>query len=154
MYFASFLIVSLFVVFISNVKAVPLNTVSLLTSLRSTNRNSCNFGGFTKLITSSPWWINYKIKEKCFELELEFYGAINTTCIKVISNWQVYLTTYFLGRLSPLSYLPVLVHILSPETDNCPSWISKRERMIVENISRSISMKECCWTDRHQPMTS
>ena len=36
------------------------------------------------------------------------------------------------------------MHILSPETDNCPSWISRRERMTVENISWSISMKECC----------
>ena len=36
------------------------------------------------------------------------------------------------------------MHILSPETDNCPSWISGRERMTVENISCSISMKECC----------
>ena len=36
------------------------------------------------------------------------------------------------------------MHILSPETDNCPSWISGRERMTVENISRSISTKECC----------
>ena len=26
------------------------------------------------------------------------------------------------------------MHILSPETDNCPSWISGRERMTVENI--------------------
>ena len=37
-----------------------------------------------------------------------------------------------------------IVHILSPETDNCPSWISGRERMTVENISWSISTKECC----------
>ena len=36
------------------------------------------------------------------------------------------------------------MHILSPETDNNPSWISRRERMTVENISWSISMKECC----------
>ena len=36
------------------------------------------------------------------------------------------------------------MHILSPETDNCPSWISGRERMTVEIISLSISMKECC----------
>ena len=35
------------------------------------------------------------------------------------------------------------MHILSPETDNCPSWISRRERMTVENISWSISTKEC-----------
>ena len=36
------------------------------------------------------------------------------------------------------------MHILSPETDNCPSWISGRERMTVENISWSTSAKECC----------
>ena len=40
------------------------------------------------------------------------------------------------------------MHILSPETDNCPSWISGRERMTVENISWSISTKECCWPRR------
>ena len=34
--------------------------------------------------------------------------------------------------------------MLSPETDICPSWISRRERMTVENISWSISAKECC----------
>ena len=31
------------------------------------------------------------------------------------------------------------MHILSPETDNCSSWIRRREY-----ISWSISMKECC----------
>ena len=36
------------------------------------------------------------------------------------------------------------MHILLPETDNCPSWISRRERMTIENISWSISTKECC----------
>ena len=36
------------------------------------------------------------------------------------------------------------MHILSPGTDNCPSWISGRERMTVENISWSISTRECC----------
>ena len=40
------------------------------------------------------------------------------------------------------------MHILSPETDNCPSWISRRERMTVENISWSISTKECCRPQR------
>ena len=35
------------------------------------------------------------------------------------------------------------MHILSPETDNCPSWISGRERMTVENNLWSISTKEC-----------
>ena len=46
---------------------------------------------------------------------LEFNGPVNTT--KVNSS----LTTLFQARLSPLSGSPVLVHILSPETDNCPS---------------------------------
>ena len=36
------------------------------------------------------------------------------------------------------------MYILSPETDNCPPWICGRERMTVENISWSISTKECC----------
>ena len=56
----------------------------------------------------------------------------------------VYLTTRLLGRLSPLSGLTSIVHILSPEIVNCPSWISGRERMTVENIPWSISTKECC----------
>ena len=34
--------------------------------------------------------------------------------------------------------------MLSPETDNCPSWINGWERMTVENISWSISTKKCC----------
>ena len=33
--------------------------------------------------------------------------------------------------------LTSIVHILLPETDNCPSWISGRERMTTENISWS-----------------
>ena len=36
------------------------------------------------------------------------------------------------------------MHILPPETNNCPSWLNGRERMTVENISWSISTKECC----------
>ena len=47
---------------------------------------------------------------------------------------SVYFTTLLLGRLSPQKRLTSIVHILSPETDNCPSWISRRKRMTVENI--------------------
>ena len=35
------------------------------------------------------------------------------------------------------------MQVLSPETDNCPSLISGRESLTVENISRSNSTKEC-----------
>ena len=40
------------------------------------------------------------------------------------------------------------MHILSPKTDNYPSWINWRERMTIENISWSISTKECCRPQR------
>ena len=65
--------------------------------------------------------------------------------IRVMSSQTVNLTMHFLGRFRPLSGKLVYVHSLSPETDNCPSWISRRERMTVENISWSTSMRECCW---------
>ena len=55
----------------------------------------------------------------------------------VMSTGSVYLSTLLLGRLSPPSGKPVLCNIFLPENDNCPSWISGRERMTVENISWS-----------------
>ena len=54
--------------------------------------------------------------------------------IWVMLSRSVYLTTLSLNRLISLSSQPVLVHIHSPETDNCPSWISGRERMTKENM--------------------
>ena len=50
----------------------------------------------------------------------------------------------FTGQAKSSKWLTSIVHLLSPATDNCPSWISGRERMTVENISWSISTKECC----------
>ena len=50
----------------------------------------------------------------------------------------------FTGQTKSSKQFTSIVHILSPETDNCPSWISGRERMTVENISWSIFTKECC----------
>ena len=50
----------------------------------------------------------------------------------------------FTGQAYSSKRLTSIVHILSPETDKCPSWISGRETMTVENISWSISTKECC----------
>ena len=40
------------------------------------------------------------------------------------------------------------MHILLPETNNCPSWISGRESMMVENTSWPIFMKKCCQPNR------
>ena len=50
----------------------------------------------------------------------------------------------FTGQALSSKRLTSIMHIPSQETDNCPSWISGRERMTVENISRSISTKKCC----------
>ena len=50
----------------------------------------------------------------------------------------------FTGQAKSSKWLTSIVHILLPETDNYPSWISRRERMTVENISWSTSTKECC----------
>ena len=38
------------------------------------------------------------------------------------------------------------MYILLIESDNCPSWINRRERMTTENISWSISPEACCQT--------
>ena len=54
----------------------------------------------------------------------------------------IYHNCFFLGRLSPLSGLPVLVHILSPETDNYSSWFSIREIMTVEKIFHDQSSRK------------
>ena len=53
-------------------------------------------------------------------------------------NRWVYVTTLFLGRLSPVRNWQL----------HGPSWISGRERMTVENVSCSLSMSECCLTRR------
>ena len=63
---------------------------------------------------------------------LEFNGQVNT--LMVMSSLSVYLTTLFLGRLSPLSGKPVLVHILSQETDNCLSWNGHHHSLAWEDL--------------------
>ena len=49
---------------------------------------------------------------------LKFYGPVNP--MGSCRARSVYLTTCLLGRLSSKRYTST-VHILSPETDNCPS---------------------------------
>ena len=79
---------------------------------------------------------------------LGWLGHKTSTQTKSCQAWLVYLATLLQGRLSPQSGLTSIVHILSPQTDNCPSWISRMERMTVENISWSIATKEGCRTWR------
>ena len=54
----------------------------------------------------------------------------------------------FTGQAQSSKRLTSIVHIVLPETDNCPSPISRRERMTIENISWSISTTECFWPGR------
>ena len=53
----------------------------------------------------------------------------------------MYLITLLLGKLTKWS--TSTVHILSLETDNCPSWISGRESITQENIP---------WSNIHERM--
>ena len=62
---------------------------------------------------------------------LVFYGP--STHFRSFRARSVNLATLFLGKPpGKFTSLPVLNTILSPVTDNCPSWISGRERMVVE----------------------
>ena len=51
---------------------------------------------------------------KVIFIGLKFNSPVNT--IKVMSNLSIYLTTFFLGTLSPLNSLSELLHILSQKT--------------------------------------
>ena len=53
--------------------------------------------------------------------DLEFKGPV--TIVMVMPRRSSNLLTFILGRLNPLSGLPLFVHIHvpSPVTDNCPS---------------------------------
>ena len=99
----------------------------------------------TTLWTTGPWAListeaddilifqtNYVLIHFFCFVCLEFNGSVNT--INVMLSRSVYLTTLFQGRLNPQSGSPELVHLLLPETDNCASWISGRERMTVQII--------------------
>ena len=55
----------------------------------------------------------------CFELEVVFYSPFNI--IKVMLSRSVNLPTLFLGRVSPLKWLTIIVHIVLPVTNNCLS---------------------------------
>ena len=91
-------------------------------------------------------WIQHSYLAKMVLLWIDWmnWSLQTSQPIRVMSSRSVYLTTLFLGRLSPLSSQPVFLHVLSPENDNCPSWISGRDKMTVEKISWSISTNECC----------
>ena len=76
---------------------------------------------------------------------LRFYSPMGSCRAVSLPNHTL------LGRLSPLKRLTSIVHILLPETDNCPSWISRRVRMIIENVSWSNLHERSCRPGRGQP---
>ena len=76
-------------------------------------------------LSDKYFWTNNMIPGTLFVLR--FYGPVNP--MGSCRAWSVYLTTLLLDRS--------IVHVLSPETDNCSSWISGRERTTVEYISWS-----------------
>ena len=111
------------------------------------NRNMSNFLFLLLFVFCNVWYNKILI--------IDFSGAkfCVFVCVEVLRPSQpngvmssaVSLPNHtFTGQALSSKRLTSIVHILSPETDNCPSWTSGRERMTVENISWSISTKECC----------
>ena len=74
--------------------------------------------------------------------------------VKVMSSQLVHLIILFLGMLSAVSSLTSICANCFARNWCWPSWISGRDRMTVENISWSISMKECCQTWRWSKLQS
>ena len=79
---------------------------------------------------------NTELSNSCLFM-LRFYGPVMSSAVSLPNHT-------FTGQAKSSKRLTSIVHILPPETDNCPSWISGRKRMTVENISWLISTKECC----------
>ena len=71
-------------------------------------------------------------------------SLVNT--IKGMSSRPIYLTTLFMGRLCPLSSLPVCVHIFFARNWYLPFLNQPKGA----NNSRKYSTKDYCWTWRGQ----
>ena len=87
-------------------------------------------------------------------VELVFYGP--STHFRSFQAQSVNLATLFLGKPpGQFTCNQYLVRILSPVTDNSLSWISGRERMVVENFSWSnLNERMFCWTWGSNPQLS
>ena len=72
-----------------------------------------------------------------------FYGP--STHFRSFQARSVNLATLFLGK-PPRQFTSTYVYILSPVTDNCSSWISRRRRMDVEMFSWPSLHKRMCRT--------
>ena len=93
----------------------------------------CTIVFFNLLGVSRLQWVEFITSWFCVWV----YGPVNSEKSCRAGQW-----------LKSLRGWPELVHLFSPEIDNCPSWISEKERMTVENIPWSISANECCWIRR------
>ena len=105
------------------------------------NRNSC---------FQSKQYRLWSVTTFHFVCCVELYGPVNPMGSCWV--WSVYLTTLLLGRLSTLKRLTSIVLILSPETDNCPSWISGRERMKI--FHDQFPQKNVAYLEGVEPVTS
>ena len=90
--------------------------------------------GLTGLCPECPWTLSRLSTESMVNVH---WSMDNVQGV----HWVHGLSTD--GLNSPKQLTSTLVHILSPVTDNCPTWISSKERMAVAMTSCPISMKEC-----------
>ena len=94
----------------------------------------------TKRIADFFWRVWFQSYRASFKVKDR--NMLLSWCFTAIRHFWGYFErgqlTYRIPHCSLASLLGsvlVLLHILSPVTDNCPSWISGRERMAVEIIS-------------------
>ena len=66
--------------------------------------------------------------------ELEFYGPVNTVKVILSPSVNIHFSWAGLVLYAANQYL-IRMHILSPVTDNCLSWISRRKRIFFFYLS-------------------
>ena len=145
-----------------------LNGKNFFPSEKGANRKGNLWSPFEKEVTRKGnnllpfWkWVYSERKEFAPPLGRKFFPfrsvskepSLTIVCVEVLRISQpngvmssaVSLPNHmFTGQAYSSKRLNSIVHILSPVTDNCPSWISRRERINVENITWPISTKEWC----------
>ena len=82
---------------------------------------------------------------------LEFNGLVNT--VEIMLSWSVYLTT-FPGQALSFKQLSRICAPSFARTWQLPSWISGREKKIVENISDNLYERMLPDLARIKPATS
>ena len=133
-----------------------------ITKTISVSTHRICFGAQMRTIFAITEAIPVSTHRICFSAKMFWHKNNNNYPLNI--SWYMFVCAEVLGTSQPNGVMPSAVslpnhtftrqaqsskrltstvHILLPETDNCPSWISGRERMTTENFS---------WSNFHQRM--